>query len=261
MPENKANFSTVRERIIDLLRNKRTQFPTLPVIAHNIIEISQDPDTSAKDLAAFIDKDQAIANKVLRMANSPYYGMGRKVDSVLRAITLIGFDEIIGLAVGIGILPSLKTHPIRKIIDMRELWLHSLACCFGARILVDELRATGVVCRQSHGDKAEHSFLPALLHDMGKVLYAIYFPDEYAAVIEKSQRQEVSLCEVEQELLGLDHADFAAELLEYWKFPISIVMPIRCHHAPETLWKPGIRDTPSLSCQLPGTNSAYWKKL
>jgi HD-like signal output (HDOD) protein len=228
-----GNCSTIRERITDLLRNRRTQLPTLPIVAQNIIAVSRDPDTSAKELAAFIEKDQAIANKVLRMANSSYYGMGKKVDTVLRAITIIGFNEIIGLAIGIGILPSLKTNRIGKILDMRQLWLHSLACCFGARVLVREVNENSSSPNKPVGINGENTFLPTLLHDMGKVLFAIYFPDEYALVLEKALQEGKSLSFIEQKLFGFDHAEFAAQLMEYWNFPESIVTPVRFHHTPE----------------------------
>ena len=230
---NKADFSTIPDRITDLLRNKRTQLPTLSVVAQNIIDVSRDPDTSAIDLAGFIEKDQAIANKVLRMANSPYYGMGKKVNSVFRAITIIGFDEIVGLAVGIGILPSLKASQIGRILDMRQLWLHSLACCFAARIIVGIAHDKKSGRQGGKESDEKNTFLPTLLHDMGKVLFAIYFPEEYARVLGNALQKKKALPLVEEELFGLDHASFAARLMEYWNFPESFIIPVRYHHIPE----------------------------
>lgn len=228
----KADFSTVKERLTDLLRNKRTQLPTLPVVAQNIIRISRSPDTSARELAAFINNDQAIANKVLRMANSPYYGMGKKVDSILRAITIIGFDEILGLAIGIGILPSFKNSPLGSILDMRQLWLHSLGCTFAAKNIITQIRkkANGATAAQL---EEKGTFLPTLLHDMGKIIFSIYFPAEYAHVLQHATDQEIALQKAEQEMLGLDHANLSALLMQHWNFPEAILMPVRFHHAPE----------------------------
>ena len=228
-----AHFSTFQDRITDILRNKRTHLPTLPVIAQNIIQVSRDPDTSAMDLAAFIEKDQAIANKVLRMANSPYYGMGKKVDTVFRAITVIGFDEIVGLAVGTGIMPSLKTSQIGKILDMRQLWMHSLACCFAGRTIVRKVYDNESGHQQPVKTDDNNIFLPTLLHDMGKVLFAIYFPEQYALALENALQNKVPLSLVEQDLFGLDHAVFAAQLMEYWNFPATIITPVLYHHRPE----------------------------
>ena len=229
---DKANFSTIKARLTDLLRNKRTQLPTLPVVAQNIIRISRDPTSSANDLTAFISNDQAIANKILRMANSPYYGTGKKVDSILRAITIIGFDEILGLAVGIGILPSFKSNPIGRILDMRELWLHSLACCFAANNCTKYMRE-----RKNDGATAppeeKATFLPTLLHDMGKIIFSIYFPAEYAQVLLHASGNETPLHLVEQQMLGIDHAHLAALLMQYWNFPETLLVPVRYHHAPE----------------------------
>lgn len=232
MLANKADFSTVRDRLTDLLRNKRTQLPTLPVVAQNIIRISRSPDTSAKDLAVFIGNDQALANKVLRMANSPYYGMGKKVDSVLRAITIIGFDEILGMAIGIGVLPSFKANPIGRILNMRHLWLHSLGCCFAARNTLTYLQRCP---NREAADQLEEkaTFLPTLLHDMGKIIFSIYFPAEYTLVLQQAMEEEVPLQLVEQEMLGLDHANLSSLLMKYWNFPETILLPVRYHHTPE----------------------------
>lgn len=232
MLADKANFSTVKERLTDLLRNKRTQLPTLPVVAQNIIRISRDPDTSAKDLAAFINNDQAIANKVLRMANSPYYGMGKKVDSILRAITLIGFDEVLGLAIGVGILPSLKSSPIGRVLDMRQLWLHSLACSFAAKNCIQYMLSRNPGAGATLPEERT-TFLPTLLHDMGKIVFSLYFPAEYAQVMQKAFETETPLQNAEKELLGIDHANLAAQLMRYWNFPATILMPVRYHHAPD----------------------------
>lgn len=231
MLANKADFSTVRKRLTDLLRNKRTQLPTLPVVAQNIIRISRSPDSSAKDLADFIGKDQALANKVLRMANSSYYGMGKKVDSILRAITIIGFDEILGMAIGIGVLPSFKTNPIGRILNMRQLWLHSLGCCFAARNIITYLQRNKPAASTALLEKA--TFLPTLLHDMGKIIFSIYFPAEYAQVLQQALKEEIPLQLTEREMLGLDHANLSSSLMQHWNFPETILVPVRHHHTPE----------------------------
>lgn len=165
------------------------------------------------------------------MANSSYYGMGKKVDSILRAITIIGFDEILGMAIGIGILPSFKNNPIGRFLDMRQLWLHSLGCCFAVRnsFIYLQRKANGEAAGQLE-EKA--TFLPILLHDMGKIILSVYFPEEYAQVLQFAAEQELPLQRVELEMLGIDHANLSALLMQYWNFPETIIVPVRFHHAP-----------------------------
>jgi len=216
----------IKQDIVDLLRDKRTQLPTLPVVVQNVIRISRDDSTSTADLAAFIAQDQALANKVLRLANSPYYGMGRKVDSIQRAITIIGFDEVVSLAIGIGVFPALKRGSALALLDVEALWLHAIGACFAGKLICSYI--SGLDCRGRHNEKSV--FLTCLLHDIGKILFAIYFPAEYREVLHRSIKEALPLQGVERELLGLDHATFAALLMRQWNFPDSIVQPVRFHH-------------------------------
>ncbi len=217
---------TIKQAIIDLLRDKRTQLPTLPVVVQNVIRISRDDSTSTADLAAFIAQDQALANKVLRLANSPYYGMGRKVDSIQRAITIIGFDEVVSLAIGIGVFPALKKGSALSLLDVEALWLHAIGACFAGRLICSYVN--GLDCQGQHNEKSV--FLTCLLHDIGKILFAIYFPDEYKKVLARAAKEELPLDKVEVDMLGIDHATFAALLMRQWNFPDSIVQPVRFHH-------------------------------
>ncbi|MEW6428159.1 MAG: HDOD domain-containing protein, partial [Thermodesulfobacteriota bacterium] len=207
------HFPDIKERITDLLRNKKTGLPTLPVVVQNIIRISRDDSTSAADLAAFINNDQAIANKVLRLANSPYYGRSGKVDSILRAITIIGFDEIVSIAIGIGLFPSLKASGIGQLLNVRQLWLHAIGSTFAARAIAEHLNGgRGGKAQSGNGDQ-KSIFLTALFHDMGKVLFLIYFHKEYREVLEKSAAEQLPLQRVEELLLGVDHGQLAARIM------------------------------------------------
>ncbi len=96
-----------RETIIEIIRSRKTQIPTLPIVVSNILRVTADERSSASDLASFVEKDQAISNKVLRMANSAYYGLIREVETISRAITIIGFNEVVNLTVGMGVFSTL----------------------------------------------------------------------------------------------------------------------------------------------------------
>lgn len=209
-----------RESIIQLIRNRRTQLPTLSVVLDNILQIAADDRTSAQDLAEFIQQDQAIAHKILRLANSAYYGLARKVDSITRAITIIGFNEVVSLTLGMGMFSTLGRRTKQSGLDMRELWLHSIASGSACRIL-------GL--RLGH-EEPNRLFICGLLHDTGKVLLAAYFTAAYESLLGAAAGSETPLQRIEKDHLGLDHAEVGALLMEQWHFPPSLVLPCRYHH-------------------------------
>jgi len=210
----------IQKKIADVIRDKKTQLPTLPVMVDNILSAARDERTSAQHLADFIIKDQAISNKILKLANSAYYGLAREVDSISRAITVIGFNEIIGLTIGMNVVSTLSQDGAHKIFDMRDLWLHSIACATGARQLAKRLKI----------NRAEQLFLNGLLHDTGKIIFGTYFSKEYRAVVEGAEDSQVALHVKEEELLGIDHGVLSGMLMQNWHFPDSLLMPCRFHH-------------------------------
>jgi len=212
----------IKEKVIDLIRNYRTTLPTLPVVINNIILTARSEKTSANDLANFIMNDQAISARVLKIANSAYYGMTKKIDSISRAIVLIGFSEIISLALGTGVFSALSQKGKDIRIDMAGLWKHSIGVEFAAKKVVNK---TGVIINES-------TSLIGLLHDIGKIIFSVYFPEEYAEVLEKTVNSQAPLYKTEKEILGLDHAEMAYLLMKQWNFPANIIQPVRYHHDP-----------------------------
>jgi HD-like signal output (HDOD) protein len=224
----------IKEKIIDLVRDKRTQLPTLPVILTNILKVASDENASAADLASFIGKDQAMANKVLRLANSAYYGLARKVDSIQRAISVIGFNEIVSVAVGMGVFRALNITRRDGLINMNDLWLHSIGCSFAAKEIIQRIPSTSTngknaPLRKSKGDEI---FLSGLLHDIGKVLFIIYFPEPYRLVMGEAIKHKQPLDQKETELLGVNHAQMAGLIMQRWNFPETLMMPSLYHHQP-----------------------------
>lgn len=210
----------LRKKIADIVRNKRTQIPTLPVVVQNVLNIANDEKTSAKDLADFISKDQAISNKVLRLANSAYYGSVREVASIQRAITVIGFNEVISLAIGMGVLSSFSKINTHGIFSMHDLWLHSIGCAIAAKEITKRLGSPS----------PDQAFLNGLLHDMGKIIFAVYFPEEYGRTIKSSNDHQSLLFREETVTFGLDHAALSGLLMERWHFPKEILIPAGFHH-------------------------------
>jgi HD-like signal output (HDOD) protein len=210
----------INSQIMDLVRSKKTQLPTLPVIIENILRFAGSNTTSAKDLSEYIRKDQSISNKILKLANSAYYGLVREVDTIPRAITIVGFNEVIGLTIGMSVFSAFGPCEDCKMLNMKDLWIHAIGCAISAR----------EVANRTDKGVGEQIYLSGLLHDMGKVLFSVYFPKEYETVLEKAMESKTPLNDIENDMLGIDHATLSGLLMERWHFPDSLMLPSRYHH-------------------------------
>lgn len=213
----------IKDEILKMIQKKDSDLPTLPVVIDRIISVASDEKTTAEDLAEVISYDQAMTNKLLRLANSIYYAQKAKVDTIKRSIAIIGFDEIIGIALGMGILSSFMDKSGLG-LDMKALWIHGIGVATASKELA----------KRTNPGIANKIFVPALLHDMGKVIFSIYFKDEYRKVRQLAMETKKPLYFAENAIFKLDHAILSALLMKRWNFPQSIMLPCRFHHNPES---------------------------
>jgi len=213
----------IKAEILKMVQKKDSDIPTLPVVINRIVSVASDEKTTTEDLAEVISYDQGMTNKLLKLANSIYYAQKTKVDTIKRSITVIGFDEIIGIALGMGILSSFSDKSGLS-LDMKALWIHGIGVATAAKDLA----------KRTNPGIANKIFIPALLHDMGKVLFSIYFKEEYKKVRQLAMESRKPLYFAENALFKLDHAILSALLMKRWNFPQSILFPCRFHHNPES---------------------------
>lgn len=213
----------IKDEILKMIQKKDSDLPTLPVVIDRIINVASDDKTTTEELAEVISYDLGMTNKLLKLANSIYYAQKTKVDTIKRSITIIGFDEIIGIALGMGILSSFMDKSGLG-LDMKALWIHGI----GVATVSKE------IAKKTNPGIANKIFIPALLHDMGKVIFSVYFKDEYKKVRQLALETKKPLYFAENTLFKLDHAVLSALLMKRWNFPPSILFPCRFHHNPES---------------------------
>jgi putative nucleotidyltransferase with HDIG domain len=200
---------------------KRIQFlkslPTLPGMLDQISRAVESHRFSASDIGKLISKDQVLTAKVLKLANSAFYGFSRKVGSLTQALVLLGFEVIKGL-----ILTSAVFELMKK--DQKDLWEHSLAVAL----------TTGLVTEMSPPikERKEEIALAGLLHDLGKVVIHIQLPHDAESVAELIQVEGMGTEKAEEEVLGFNHCQAGLWLAESWKLPLELTEPIRWHHHP-----------------------------
>ncbi|MCG8616381.1 MAG: HDOD domain-containing protein [Desulfobacterales bacterium] len=213
----------VKEQILRMIQKRESDLPTLPVVVDRIISVASDESTTTEKLADIISYDQGMTNKLLKLANSVYYAQKNPVETIKRAISVIGFDEIIGIALGMGILSSISDKT-GLTLDMKALWIHGI----GVATVSKEL------AKRTNPGVASKIFIPALLHDMGKVIFSVYFKQEYTQVRQYAMENKKPLYFSENAVIKMDHAVLSALLMKRWDFPQSILIPCRFHHNPES---------------------------
>lgn len=199
--------------------------PTLPIVALRIGEVVHDKNVSVQRVADLLKTDPALSAKLLRLVNSPYFGIPGGVSDVSRAIPFVGFNTLYQLVLSISVLETLDS----KAFDVRALWTHALTVATAARELASEIKL---------GDPGA-CFTAGLLHDMGKIAIAKLDPKGFAAAFETARVEGISLHEAEAKHGLPPHDRLGSKLARAWKFPQTLTTPIEMHHE---IHRPEIRE-------------------
>jgi putative nucleotidyltransferase with HDIG domain len=208
---------TIQDRVqVKKEVRKIKNLPTVPGIVAKISRMVENPETSAAEVGRLISQDQVLSAKVLRMANSAFFGMSRKISSISQALVILGFEVVKGL-----VLTSSVFDMIQK--SMAGLWEHSIGCA----------AASGAVATLLGREDAEEILVAGLLHDLGKVVLALNLPEEMRLIANKVASGNILFYEAENQLLDFDHSELGQWLAEHWNLPESLAEPMRLHHRPE----------------------------
>ncbi len=194
---------------------------SFPDIYFQIVEAIESPTSSARHLSELVSKDTSLTARLLRLVNSPLYGVTSRVDSVSRAIALIGTRELSTLALGISVIQVFKDVP-PELADMAKFWRHSVAAGLFARLLAG----------QKPGLSGERFFVGGLLHDIGKLVFFKKLPHAATQTLRYSVANGLPVVDAEQEVMGFDHTELGRLLLQSWKIPPILVDMVSMHHEP-----------------------------
>lgn len=200
---------------------KIDDLPTLPNVISSILEILENPKSTARDIDNVIKTDQALTAKTLKMVNSAYYGFPRRITTVTDAVVILGFNTVRSLALSATVCKMFLGGT--KDFDREALWEHSIAVAFAARIIAKRVK---------YPDE-EEAFVAGLLHDIAKIVEDQYFHEEFMEAVNRSKDEEISLLETEREELGMDHTLIGRRVADKWNLPIKITKVIGYHHQPE----------------------------
>ena len=204
------------------IMDKVDAFPSIPGSALRLLELVDQADASIEDIEEVLRLDPGLTANVLKLTNSAFFGLPSKVGSVKRAVMLLGLKKLKQLIMASCVSAVMDKDIPGYDLPAGELWRHSIAVSVAAEGLVGELGIRS----------GEDIFTAALLHDVGKLVLGQFINDDYDA-LQAAAGNSVSFEVAEKEVLGADHAEIGARILEQWSLPAELVHAVRWHHNPE----------------------------
>ena len=215
--QEQSNALTPKELVTGSIR-----LVSLPEVCIRVNEMLDEPAVTAAELGQIISQDTSLTARLLKIVNSSYYGFQSKVETVSRAVTVVGLRELRGLVIAASAVETFSNVP-DTILNKVRFWRHSLYCGVIARLLAEQ-------CNVLH---SERLFVAGLLHDIGKLIIAQRLPTETRMIALEAENGKRSELEIEQDFLGFTHAEVGGELMRAWNMPETLFESVAYHHEPQ----------------------------
>jgi len=202
---------------------------SLPAAYLHIKRVIDDPRSSTNDLAKAISADPALTARVLRLVNSPLYGFNSKIETVSRALVVLGIQQIHDLALATSVAAVFKSARPRH-LDMERFWRESVYCALAARS----------VAKLCNVLDSERLFVAGLLHGLGTLVMYERVPEEAAEASRQAARGERPLVEAQRALIGCDYAEVGGLLARRWNLPVNLCSAIAHHLQPGMAAPPAV---------------------
>lgn len=197
--------------------------PSLPQVVLRVMELTEDPDSTAQDINDVLNQDQGMTARVLKLANSAFYGFPRRISTVTDAIVMLGFRTIRSIVLAASVSDILVKEMEGYALEQGELWRHSQCSAVAARL----------IARRVKFGRLDVAYTAALLHDIGKVILNEFIKDAYHEVVDKATADTIPFSQAEDDILGFNHAKVGALVAEKWNLPPELVEAIMLHHQPD----------------------------
>ncbi len=217
---NDLSIQQKRERTTKIISNI-LNLNVIPKVVFELMKILDNPNTTAHELNKIISKDQALVTKILSVANSPLYGLQRKVSTIDFAILVLGFKELKSIISVISISDALK-NKTDKYLNQKEFMLHSYMVGSASKKIAKDMGF------QNSGE----AFIAGFLHDIGISIVHRYLHSNFALIYDLMETQKMTFRDAEIEVNGMTHEEIGSFLLEKWNFPAEICDAVLNHHNP-----------------------------
>lgn len=205
-----------REQVLARLK----QLPSLPASIADLLASFADDDVDVERISRQLARDQGLTARVLRVANSSFYGLQSRVGTVHEAVVILGFRAVRSMVLAVGMSSAFKVENCPG-FDTHAYLRHCASVGLAAR---------GLAALTGHNP--ELAFTGGMLHDIGKLVLAANFPAEYAAALAYRQQHDCFMYQAERDVLGMDHGEVGGLLAETWHFPPALLAAVAGHHAP-----------------------------
>ncbi len=200
------------------------QLPSLPAIVTKLIQVVNSPESSADDAAKLIEKDPGLTSKMIRLANSAFYGIPRSISSVSSAVVILGFNTIRSLVLSASVMKMFAGSQ-QPALDKEKFWRHSISTAMAAKIIVRHFINVRMM-------DPESAFCAGILHDIGKLIFNEYMSKEYVEVTAFAEKNNSSLFDAETKVLGINHAAIGKVISDKWALPLDLEYTLVHHHEP-----------------------------
>jgi putative nucleotidyltransferase with HDIG domain len=207
--------------------NKITELMPLPETIQKIVNLTKHPDTPLKKISGVLESDEAMSSKVLKLANSSFYGFSKQVKTISHAVVCLGFNTIKQMAITAHSFTVLDKNLDSYYLDKGAMFQHSFGTALASRLLASKM----------FFPNSEEVYLMGLLHDVGKVVLNQYAEEEFKKVVELYNQGGIVFYEAERQILGFDHGEIGAAVCQKWNLSDDIVETIRYHHSPHEATK------------------------
>jgi putative nucleotidyltransferase with HDIG domain len=197
--------------------------PSVPALYSEIIEVLQDPEANTETIGAIIVKDGGMAARILKLANSAFFGLGREISSIDEGVAYLGTETIKSLILFSNAFSQPDTSKLLG-FAAESLWRHSLEAANAAKAIA--------ACEGADRKIVDEAYVSGLLHDVGKLVLASNLPEQYHETINLARHEKIPLCAAERKVFSADHADVGGYLLGLWGLPVPVVEAIAFHHRP-----------------------------
>jgi putative nucleotidyltransferase with HDIG domain len=197
------------------------QLPTLPLVVRQVQKIIKNPKTNMEQIASVIAKDQVLAARVIRLVNSAFYALPKRVSAVSQAILVLGLNTVNNLLMSVSIVNLFKVDGVTD-FNHESFWEHAFGCALIAR---------GIAKRIGYLEP-EDCFTAGLIHDIGRLVLEQYFHAEFMTALRRSHERSTTLRDEELGVFGASHEEVGAILADRWNLPGQIIAVIKYHHTP-----------------------------
>lgn len=197
------------------------ELPTLPTVASKIITLTAREDTTLSDIAKFVSTDTALSAKILKVSNSAFYSFPQQISSINQAVSILGINAVRSLVLSFSFL-SMKGGKKKVQFNFVNFWKNSLAGAVASKLILERVK----------GADTEEIFICGLLQNLGELIIARTFPEEYEKVLAKVNDGQYDALNAQEDTFGTTHPTIGYEVAKSWGFPEVLLLPILYHHDP-----------------------------